>query len=283
MRQAADYVAAAIVAATPLGGGFGPVAHFHNVMPRSIALPSAHNPTPFTDYLIAQCGPKWEHFTRHAFPFALARGDVDRRSFLHFIVQDYHYLVHYARTNALAAYKSDTIEDMAASSVIVNTVANEVKMHLAFCERFGISKEQVLATQESIVNTAYNRFVLDSASKGDLLDLRVVTAPCLIGYGHAGAWLCSQPDGIVDRSEESNPFWRWISEYGGEGFQGAVRTGIELLERTVAERPIAGKRLEDVTRLFVRATELEIAFWDEAIAAAAAATTVDAAAVPAKS
>jgi thiaminase len=32
-------------------------------------------------------------------------------------------------------------------------------------------------------NIAYTRYVLDTSMQGDLLDARVVTAPCLIGYG----------------------------------------------------------------------------------------------------
>lgn len=52
------------------------------------------------------------------------------KAFLHFIRQDYSFLFHYARTNALAAYKAKNFEDLAASTFIVQTVLDEVKLHL---------------------------------------------------------------------------------------------------------------------------------------------------------
>lgn len=61
--------------------------------------------------------------------------------------------------------------------------------------------------------------------QGDLLDARVVTAPCLIGYGHVGKRLLAAQDG-VERDEEKNPYWGWIAEYGSDWYQGAVQKGI---------------------------------------------------------
>lgn len=75
-----------------------------------------------------------------------------------------------------------------------------------------------------MTNIAYTRYVLDTSAKGDLLDTRVVTAPCLIGYGVVGKRLVEVTEG-VDKSE-ANPYWEWVKEYGGEWYQGAVTTGI---------------------------------------------------------
>ena len=41
-----------------------------------------------------------------------------------------------------------------------------------------------------------------------------------------------------------------------------------LLEKTVAESPVSRKRLNELAQIFVEATELEIAFWDAAMAKA---------------
>ncbi|KAI5478580.1 hypothetical protein MNV49_004839 [Pseudohyphozyma bogoriensis] len=230
VRLAGDYVAGAIFASYPVGEGAGPINHFFNKISRTIALPTSSSPTPFTDYLI-------------------------------------NYDPHYARTNSLAAYKSEDMKEMAASTVIVDAVLKETEMHVAFCEKFGISRDQLLAVPESISNVAYNRYVLDTSMKGDLLDCRVVTAPCLIGYGQVGARLVKATDG-VDKSG-GNPYWSWIAEYGGDWYQGAVKTGIDLLESTLAASPVSPQRLEELAKIFRQATLLEVAFWDAAVAAAA--------------
>lgn len=91
------------------------------------------------------------------------------------------------------------------------------------CEEYGISKEALLSTPESTTNIAYTRYVLDIGASGDLLALRVATAPCLLGYGEAGLRLLNAPNYI--QSSKGNPFWYWIEEYGGIQFQTAVKAG----------------------------------------------------------
>ncbi|GAA5844133.1 hypothetical protein JCM5353_005563 [Sporobolomyces roseus] len=266
VQTAADYVADAIASSYPLGGGSGPVNHFHSHAPRSLPLPNPHSPTPFTDYLISYNLPLWNRYVYHPFPQGLADGTMPLSSFLHFIQQDYHFLKQYGRSNSLAAYKTEDMKEMAASIEIVNAVVKETEMHVKYCEAYGISREELMAVPESLSNIAYTRYVLDTSSKGDLLDTRVVTAPCLIGYGKVGERLVAATEG-VERDEAKNKYWGWIAEYGGDWYQGAVKTGIDLLESTLSSSPISPKRLEELAKIFEKATELEIAFWDAAMVA----------------
>jgi len=41
----------------------------------------------------------------------------------------------------------------------------------------------------------------------------------------------------------------------------------DLLEQTLAKSPVSAQRLDELARIFVKATELEIAFWDAAVVA----------------
>lgn len=196
-------------------------------MPR----PTPSSPQPFTDYLIAYDPISWNAYVNHPFPNGLAKGDLPLAAFIEFITQDYHFLKQYARANALAAYKSENLEEINGSMIIVAAVVKETANHIKYCETHNISQSELLATPESITNIAYNRYVLDIGNKGSLLDLRVVTAPCLIGYGVVGKRLVEAPHGegqLVDRSDK-NIFWSWIEEYGGDWYQGAVKTGIGTL------------------------------------------------------
>ncbi|BGP34640.1 trifunctional hydroxymethylpyrimidine kinase/phosphomethylpyrimidine kinase/thiaminase [Rhodotorula toruloides] len=266
VRCAADFVASAIATSYSIGNGSGPVNHFHGLMSRTLPLPNPHSPTPFTDYLIAYNPSAWSRYVNHPFPQGLADGTMPLEAFLHFIQQDYHFLKQYGRSNALAAYKTEDMRLMAGSIQIVNDVVRETEMHVKYCEKYGISHAQLQAIPESVTNIAYTRYVLDVASKGDLLDARVVTAPCLIGYGEVGRRLVNATSG-VNRDESTNPYWGWIAEYGGDWYQGAVKTGIDVLEQTLHDSPISPSRLADLARVFEKATELEIAFWDAALEA----------------
>ena len=228
--------------------------------------PTSTSPHPFTDYLIAQTGPLWERYVAHSFTVQLGNGTLPIKAFLHFIKQDYSFLFHYARTQALAAYKSKSFDDLAASSFIIQTIMDEVKMHISFCELQGVSKAELEATKESITNIAYNRYVLDISNAGDLLDLRVATAPCLLGYGEVGLRLIDEANTDVDRSEK-NKYYSWALNYAKEDFQTAVTLGRNQLESMVAEAPLSVQRLDELSRIFTQTTELEIAFWDTAMQA----------------
>jgi thiaminase len=56
----------------------------------------------------------WHRFVNHPFVLALGNGELPLESFKKYLVQDYLYLVHFARANALASYKAKNIEDIAA-------------------------------------------------------------------------------------------------------------------------------------------------------------------------
>lgn len=73
----------------------------------------------FIDYLLERpdVAPVWHQFVNH--PFVLAMGDatLPLESFKGYLIQDYLYLVHFARANALASYKAKTLEDITAVSL----------------------------------------------------------------------------------------------------------------------------------------------------------------------
>ena len=59
---------------------------------------------------------------------------------------------------------------------------------------------------------AYTRFVLERGLAGDLLDLQVALAPCLVGYGESGERLLADPA----TRRDGNPYDEWIAAYTSE-------------------------------------------------------------------
>ena len=62
---------------------------------------------------------------------------------------------------------------------------------------------------------AYTRFVLDCGAAGDLLDLHVALAPCVVGYAEIGRALA--PHGTEALGD--HPYREWIAEYASEPYQ----------------------------------------------------------------
>ena len=77
--------------------------------------------------LVNAAGEDWPAYTRHSFVLALARGDLPEAAFRRYLVQDYLFLLHFARAWGLAIYKSDSLPEMRrAQSLVSATLDNPV-------------------------------------------------------------------------------------------------------------------------------------------------------------
>ncbi len=105
-------------------------------------------------------GHHWDAYVDHAFVRQLAAGSLPRDSFLHYLRQDYVFLLHFARSWALVFAKSDRMSEMALASSIAHGLLNgEMPLHVAICGREGITEAMLQDTPESPANMAYTRFV----------------------------------------------------------------------------------------------------------------------------
>ncbi len=211
----------------------------------------------FTLMRDAAQGP-WRDYTRHAFVEGMKDGSLPREAFLHYLRQDYVFLIHFSRAWALAVVKSETHEEMLTAVGTVNAlVAEEMQLHIGICEAAGISQEELFATPERAENLAYTRFVLEAGYSGDLLDLLAALAPCVMGYGEIGSRLVSEAT--------SETYRDWINTYAGEDYQGACKAVGELLDSALTRRIgvefEASPRWERLCQNFRTATELEVNFW----------------------
>jgi thiaminase/transcriptional activator TenA len=174
------------------------------------------------------------------------------------MVQDYLYLVHYARAYALLIAKSDTLEQMqSAARIVAGLLNDEMALHRRELIEAGVTEAALAQTPEAIETLAYSRYILDRAQAGDMLDLMVTLAACLAGYGEIGQRLLADPGTVL----EGNPYRDWIETYGGEGYQTLVREGVTVLE-AVAQTRGGGARLPILAAQFRQAVRLETAFWD---------------------
>lgn len=203
-------------------------------------------------------GPTWDAHTRHPFVEGLRDGSLPRTAFLHYLTQDYLYLVHFARAWALGITKAETMEEMRACVATVNVLLNdELQLHIGTCAAEGLSEADVLAAEEAPATIAYTRYMLDAGHSGDFLDLMAVLAPCVFGYGEIGLRLAQEG--------HAPAYADWIATYAGEGFQNACREAGALIDGAVARRlgeaPEASPRWSRLTHRFTTTARLEAAFW----------------------
>jgi len=198
---------------------------------------------------------EWHAYTRHPFVMALGDGSLPGQKFRNFLIQDYLFLIQYARAYALAAYKMDDRAEMrAALDTALLLLDGEMPLHVKYCAGWGITEPEMAGAPESLEMLAYTRFVLECGHAGDALDLMVALAPCIVGYAEIGAALATAP-------VAGNPYQPWIETYTGADYTRSVQSAIEALDRLGARRG-AAERYPALLRIFRTATRLEAAFWN---------------------
>lgn len=206
--------------------------------------------------LKAAASTEWSAYVDHPFVRMMGEGTLPRPAFQTYLVQDYLFLIQFARAYALAIYKSRSLDEIKATQEGLATIINETELHVKLCGRWGVSPADIEATSELQQTIAYTRYVLDCGMAGDLLDLHVALSPCVIGYAEIGAKLAA--DGIDGLA--NHPYRDWIAEYAGEGFQTAAAAARENLDR-LGRRSMTEERFVELTRIFAKASSLEADFW----------------------
>ena len=214
--------------------------------------------------------PDWEAYTRHRFVEGLGDGSLPREAFLHYLVQDFVFLVHFSRAWAMAAVKAETVDEIRACAATVNAlIGHEIELHIKVCGEAGISRDALEAAAERPENMAYTRYVIEAGVQGDFLDILAALAPCVLGYGEIGLRLKAEAT--------SDAYGEWIATYAGEAFQGACHEVGGLIETALARRlgpdPAASPRWPRLLDRFAAATRLEVGFWEMNFAPDAVAPT----------
>jgi thiaminase/transcriptional activator TenA len=209
------------------------------------------------DQLKANCAQDWTSYIEHEFVRKLGAGTLPETAFRQYLIQDYLFLIQFVRAYALAVYKSDTLPDMRQAAAGMSAILDiEMGLHVEFCAGWGLKEADMQSAPEASACMAYTRFVLERGMAGDLLDLHVALAPCIVGYAEIGAMLVTDPDTIVN----GNPYMPWIEMYAGDEYQEVAESEKTFLDDLLVRRGGPG-RMMALSDTFVKATRLEVDFW----------------------
>jgi thiaminase/transcriptional activator TenA len=215
------------------------------------------------DRLKAAAAADWQSYVDHDFVRQMGAGTLLQGAFRTYLVQDYLFLIQFARAYALATYKSRTLADMKVAQAGLVAILDEMDLHVRLCGRWGLSPSDIEAAPEHRATVAYTRFVLDCGAAGGLLDLHVALAPCVIGYAEIGRNL--SPNGIDALAD--HPYREWIAEYAGDAYQGVAANARRHLD-DLAAWAMTERRFDELAVLFGKASRLEADFWQMGLDAA---------------
>ena len=212
----------------------------------------------FFDRLKARASGEWRAYTEHPFTNGMADGSLAETAFRHYLVQDYLFLIEFARAYAVAVYKSPKLADMREAAAGLSAILDvEMDLHVKLCAGWGLAPGDLEKAPPAAEMLAYTRYVLDAGMRGDLLALKVALAPCVIGYEEIAVRLAAQPAAHA----ATNPYRVWIAEYAGAPYQEVAAKARAHLDRLAALYSTPARETELVA-IFKEATRLETDFWE---------------------
>ena len=201
----------------------------------------------------------WEEGYNHPFLQELAGGTLDKETFKFYLLQDYLYLLQYAKVFATAAIKSDTEELMTRFSKIQFFIlANEMDLHREYMSKFAIKPEEVPDVKPSLYNRTYTANMLALGQTGGLAEMLATVFPCAWTYSDWARRLKAQYAAQL----EGNFYKSWIEKYASDEFLESFEWFYDTLDSLVENMSDAQR--ERIVDIFVSSVEFEYLFWEMA-------------------
>jgi len=211
----------------------------------------------YTETLSEEADQLWDAIVEHPMVVELGAGTLDEEPFRYWVKQDYVYLIEYSRVFAYGAAKAPDIGRMATfAELLESTITTEMSLHRAYAAEFGISEEELAATDPSPTTRACTDFLVRVAATGTFGEIIAALLPCMWGFNETGKRLAAA--GLP----EDERYVEWINMYAGEEFTELTDWCKRLLDEVAADANV-GER-ERYRELFVTSGRYEYRFWDAA-------------------
>ncbi|WP_059053881.1 thiaminase II [Paenibacillus senegalimassiliensis] len=212
----------------------------------------------FTQRLMSKLEPVWKQNHNHPFVTGMGDGTLDAAKFRFFMIQDYLYLIEYAKLFALGAVKAKDVPTMSKFATLLESTLNtEMGLHREYCEKFGITTEDLEEAEHAPTTLAYSHYMLHVSANGTLADLVAALLPCMWSYWEIGKELNAIPG-----AAQHELYGEWISMYSSEEFGELTIWCMDLMnELTEGMRE---HELEHLENIFLNTTRFEYLFWDMA-------------------
>jgi thiaminase/transcriptional activator TenA len=186
----------------------------------------------------------------------LAAGTLPRERFVHYLIQDAHYLAFFARALATAAARApDARGQVLLAHCAHDAIVVERALHESFFADFGISAQDWQASPPSPTCFAYGHWLISIAHIEPWCVALAGLLPCFWIYHEVGRQLHAE-------AADPHPYRKWIDTYADEAFARTVRDVAALTDAAHAQA--AESERQRMAQAYRTASRLEWMFWDAA-------------------
>jgi thiaminase/transcriptional activator TenA len=199
----------------------------------------------------------WESYHAHPFVRGIADGTLDREKFKYYMVQDYLYLIDYARVFAVGAAKARDAEAMRLFAGYVSQILDgEMDIHKGYMRRLGITADEAERTPMALDNRSYTSYMLRVAYEEGPGEIAAAILSCALSYEVIAKEMARTHSACVN-----HPFYgEWVRGYADPGYASANQKLIALTERLTED--YSETRLRRLEEVFIACSLYEDAFWD---------------------
>lgn len=210
----------------------------------------------FTDYLLERVTPIWDSYYTHPFIEEIGKGTLPVEKFRFYIVQDYIYLLDYAKVFALGVVKAKDEYTMQEFSKLLDGILNsEMGTHRHYVNKLNITSEEVANTKASLANISYTKYMLAEAFTGGMAEITVALLACSWSYYLIGLYLASIPG-----AKENEFYGNWINTYSGDDYKIMNDWLLDLTDKYCEN--LSEDTKEKLVDLFINTSKYEYMFWD---------------------
>ena len=212
-----------------------------------------------TERLLAETKELWERYSEHPFVRGIADGSLDEEKFRYYMVQDYIYLIDYAKVFALGVAKARDAESMRLFAAYVHQILDgEMDIHKGYMQRLGIPLKDAESAKPALDNRSYTAYMMRVAYDEGPAEIMAAILSCALSYEHIARRMLETHPG-ADR----HPFYgEWVRGYACEEYHEANQELIALTEKLTAD--CTEQQMKRLTEIFTVCSEYEMAFWDMA-------------------
>jgi len=208
-----------------------------------------------TSELRERAGRIWDRILSHPFVVELYDGVLPMEKFRYYLIQDYNYLINFAKALALAGAKAPRPELMRiALELAYGTITGEMANYESLLREAGLSLEEAAEAEPNRVNISYMSYLLSVCSLEGFYQCMTAVLPCFWSYLEIAE---RHRDKLANNN--STVYKKWASTY----LSAEYRRLVEMLRRVLDN---SGLNSADLWPYFKEASLYELEFWNAAYA-----------------
>lgn len=210
-----------------------------------------------TELLLENTKDIWEAYNQHDFVLGIQNGTLDKEKFKYYIIQDYIYLIDYARVFAIGLAKAKSPETMKFfNSYVQLLVDGELNIHKGYMGKFSVTEAELRSTPTALDNLSYTSYMLRVAYEEGEEEILAAILSCAYSYEIIAANILKNNP----RACEHEFYGDWVKGYSAESYSRANAYLMDMLDRLT--NGFTDEQKKHLSDIFVACSRYEMAFWD---------------------